>query len=134
MEDGALQEGRRVPPPPPTFMTTSAVLTLQRPGILGSGSVSQSQAAPDMWNHRLSRSLWFKALSPLSLSFFFFPPWLECHRLPIFKLSLEEVGRDRVPKVFFFSPQFPFGDQRPTRSGLSCREQNVRSITTAVWS
>ena len=66
--------------------------------------------------------------------FFFFPPWLECHRLPIFKLSLEEVGSDRVPKVFFFPPQFPFGDQRPTRSGLSCREQNVRSITTAVWS
>lgn len=34
--------------------------------------------------------------------FFFFPPWLECHRLPIFKLFLEEVGSDRVPQVVFF--------------------------------
>ena len=34
--------------------------------------------------------------------FFFFTTWLECHRLPIFKLFLEEVGSDRVPKVFFF--------------------------------
>lgn len=65
--------------------------------------------------------------------FFFFSPWLECHRLPIFELFLEEVGSDRVPKVPP-PPQFPFEDQRPTRSGLSCREQNVRSITTAVWS
>lgn len=70
----------------------------------------------------------------LKLVLFFSPPWLECHRLPIFKLFLEEVGSDRVPQVVFFFSQFPFGDQRPTRSGLSCREQNVRSITTAVGS
>lgn len=38
----------------------------------------------------------------LKLVLFFSPPWLECHRLPIFKLFLEEVGSDRVPQVVFF--------------------------------
>lgn len=84
-----MQEGREEGPP--SHDDLSSAHPIRRQGVLGSASV-----LPDS----LSRSLWFQVLAPGKL-FCTFSPWLEFHRLLIFKLFLEEVGGDWAPKGLF---------------------------------
>lgn len=136
MEEGALQEGRR-PPHTHTFMTTSAVPTLQRvQAFLGLAASPRARLLLTCETTGSPEPVVQGSISlKLVLFFFFLPGWnvTGCPFSNFFWRRWEVIG---FPKFFFFFfySQFPFGDQRPNRSGLSCREQNVRSITTAVWS